>query len=167
MTGDIVGLICDNLMKLLPWRVVGEDQQGVRWTLGVAGNPRGHGWVWFMPLFQKVDIVDVTYAALSLGYQTFGDMTVCVEVSYRVDNAQWFLVFVSDGDHEGVIKTQGRSVVAAEYGRKSGGNLALRVLRKLKVALSPWGIKIFRCAVTERINTQNLRLLGNSSKEPE
>jgi len=161
MTSDIVGLVADNIMKLLPWRVIGEDQQGVRWTCGRAGVPKAHGWMWFVPIIQSISVVDTTYGTVDIGYQTFGDITLRGEALYRVYEASDFLIFVSDGDHEGVVSMLARSALAHEYRKNPDGLLEKRVLGRMSERLNLWGIKVFKFSITERLQTENVRLLGH------
>ncbi|MHC4469304.1 MAG: SPFH domain-containing protein [Planctomycetota bacterium] len=70
---NIIGTLLNNLVNLLPFRIIHDYEQAVRFTFGHAGptiRGKERGWCLFVPLFQRVIIVDATWGQVLFDAQT-------------------------------------------------------------------------------------------------
>ena len=101
--GNILGVIFENMAKMLPIRTVHDYQQGLRWTLGRAGTNLNPGWKFFIPLVQSVDIIDRTVSSIDLHPQvirTSDDKQIAVRsgLEYRILDARTYFLNLQDND---------------------------------------------------------------------
>lgn len=172
---NIIGTLLNNLANLLPFRIIHDYEQAVRFTFGHAGPTiRGlqRGWCMFVPLFQRVIIVDATWGQVLFDTQTIQTLDkVSLSVSgatiYRISDARSYLLSVFDTDAAAVLRAVGKGVIASVliehtyetiYNKKK--DVQDEILKRYRQEIDGWGVEISKVYMHDLIQTRNIRLHG-------
>jgi len=162
--GNILTTVLENLAKLLPVRIVKENEQAVRWTLGKAGPNLDAGWYLFVPLAQSIDIVNITIGPLELHEQLVGteDKQQCTIVSglvWKVNDARKYLIHIGDEDSARNLYIVARGVISEvirpkQYDllRTDQNRVERDITDRLRNKVKEWGMYIERVHISEYPN---------------
>ena len=176
--GNILGVVFENLAKLLPVRTVYDYQQGLRWTLGKAGKNLKPGWKFFIPLVQSVDVVDRTIGSIDLHPQvirTSDDKRCAIRsgLEYRIVNARDYFLNIQDNDAIPTVRIVARGCIATELSKNKyediwqkkdelEGTLTERLQQKVK----DWGIIAINIHIAEFSEVKSHRFFGINDRIP-
>jgi regulator of protease activity HflC (stomatin/prohibitin superfamily) len=173
--------IVENLARLLPFRIVHDYEQAVRFTLGHAGPTiRGleRGWCFFVPLIQRVETVDATWGQVLLDTQSFETMdkvslTVSGAIIYRVIDARCYLLSVFDTDATATLRAIVKGCISAVLSRQSYDNIMAGkknvenlVLADFRGEIEGWGLEVRRVHLHDLIRARSIRIHGFSQPPP-
>jgi len=188
--GTLVEWVGENLKALAPFRVIRDYQQGAKFTLGHAGGaahwirwrtkgdesqalPLVAGWHWFVPVFQDIEVVDVTPDAIDLKVQnvtTTDDIAVALSfnVEYVIADAVQFYLGIQDLEinFEAVARmvvsrrVRGKTWAEVYEGQKE---LEDEVKATLKRRAERYGVKVLDLGITDLGRTRVFRLLQSAS----
>ncbi|MEN8127831.1 MAG: SPFH domain-containing protein, partial [Planctomycetota bacterium] len=172
---NIIGTLLNNLVNLLPFRIIHDYEQAVRFTFGHAGPTiRGEerGWCLFVPLFQRVIIVDATWGQVLFDTQTIQTrdkvpLSVSGAAIYRVSDARSYLLSVFDTDAAAVLRAAAKGVIASIliaqtyeeiYHDKEA--IEKQIVERFRQEITGWGIEIGKVHLHDLIRTRNICLHG-------
>lgn len=180
---NIIGTLMNNLANLLPFRIIHDYEQAVRFTFGHAGPTiRGpqRGWCLFVPLFQRVIIVDATWGQVLFDTQTIQtrdkvSLSVSGATIYRVSDARSYLLSVFDTDAAAVLRAVAKGAIASvlientyETIYQDKEAIQDQILQRFRQEIDGWGVEISKVYLHDLIQTRNIRLHGLSRPlEPE
>ncbi len=172
---NIIGTLLNNLVNLLPFRIIHDYEQAVRFTFGHAGPTiRGtqRGWCLFVPLFQRVIIVDATWGQVLFDTQTIQTrdkipLSVSGATIYRISDARSYLLSVFDTDAAAVLRAVAKGVIASiliaqtyEDIYKDKEATEEQIVQRFRQEIDGWGIEISKVLLHDLIQTRNIRLHG-------
>ena len=172
---NIIGTLLNNLVNLLPFRIIHDYEQAVRFSFGHAGRTiRGvqSGWCLFVPLFQRVTIVDATWGQVLFDTQTIQTLdkvplSVSGAMIYRVSDARSYLLSVFDTDAAAVLRAVAKGVICSvlitytyEAIYKDKEAIEETILQRFREVIDGWGIEIRTIYLHDLIQTRNIRLHG-------
>lgn len=174
---NVVTTLLNNLANLLPFRIVHDYEQAVRFSFGHAGRTiRGekHGWCLFVPLFQRIQIVDATWGQVSFDSQSVETKdAVNVSVSgaaiYRVLDARNYLLSVFDTDATATLRAiakgcMGSVLITKTYSEAHTDkeNIEKEIAQKFRQEVKGWGLEIDKVHIHDFTRARNIRLHGLS-----
>lgn len=172
---NILVTIVENLARLLPFRIVHDYEQAVRFTLGHAGPTiRGpeKGWCLFIPLIQRIEIVDATWGQVLLDTQSFETLdkisvTVSGAIIYKVVDARSYLLSVFDTDATATLRAIAKGCISAvllqksyESIRANKKNVEDLILEELKNEIQGWGLEVRKIHLHDVIRARSIRIHG-------
>lgn len=174
MIGEtVVGWLSNNLLALLPFRVVRSYQRGVRFRLGRDIALLSPGWWWFFPVVESIEVVDVAPCVMNLPTQS---VTTCdgralsfsANIEYEIVNARKMYVRVQHLDTSLSASAMGflaETVRAQPWDALVAGQLALEgeLRRTITKQARRWGVRIRRVHLTDFVTTRALRLYGDNA----
>ena len=172
---NVIGTLLNNLVNLLPFRIIHDYEQAVRFTFGHAGptiRGKERGWCLFVPLFQRVIIVDATWGQVLLDAQTIQTqdkipLSVSGATIYRISDARSYLLSVFDTDAAAVLRAVAKGVIASVlmthtydeiYHDKEG--VQNQIVGLFRQEIDGWGVEISKVHLHDLIQTRNIRLHG-------
>ena len=170
--GNILGVMFENIAKLLPIRTVHDYQQGLRWTLGKAGKNLKTGWKFFIPLVQSIDIIDRTASSIDLHPQvirTSDDRQIAIQsgLEYRILDAKVYFMNLQDNDAIATVTIVARGHIATELSKYSYKDIWARkedieiaLTERLQEKLSGWGLDAQRIHIAEYPEVRSHRFFG-------
>ena len=180
---NIIGTLLNNLVNLLPFRIIHDYEQAVRFTFGHAGptiRGKERGWCLFVPLFQRVIIVDATWGQVLLDAQTIQTqdkipLSVSGATIYRISDARSYLLSVFDTDAAAVLRAVAKGVIASVLMAKAYNDIYRdkegiqeEIVDRFRKEIDGWGVEISKVHLHDLIQTRNIRLHGlNRPMEPE
>ena len=178
---NVVTTLLNNLANLLPFRIIHDYEQAVRFTFGHAG-PTIHGvkrgWCLFVPLFQKVQIIDATWGQVLLDSQsveTKDKMNISVSGAaiYRVKDARSYLLSVFDTDATATLRAIAKGGIASVIMKKTYNQIhkdkedtEKAIIEKFRQEVEGWGIEIHKVHIHDLAKARNIRLHGLSQAPP-
>ena len=146
---NIIGTLLNNLVNLLPFRIIHDYEQAVRFTFGHAGptiRGKERGWCLFVPLFQRVIIVDATWGQV-----------------------------LFDAHAAAVLRAVAKGVIASVLMAKTYDDIYRdkegvqeQIVDRFRQEIEGWGVEISKVHLHDLIQTRNIRLHGlNRPMEPE
>ncbi|MHC5001273.1 MAG: SPFH domain-containing protein [Planctomycetota bacterium] len=172
---NIIGTLLNNLVNLLPFRIIHDYEQAVRFTFGHAGptiRGKKRGWCLFVPLFQRVIIVDATWGQVLFDAQTIQTqdkipLSVSGATIYRISDARSYLLSVFDTDAAAVLRAVAKGVIASIlmsktyddiYSDKEG--IQEQIVDRFRQEIEGWGVEVSKVHLHDLIQTRNIRLHG-------
>jgi regulator of protease activity HflC (stomatin/prohibitin superfamily) len=145
-------------------------EAGVRITWGKWNKSISSGLFWYVPLFQRIDSMEVPTQITDLRGQSIrtkdGQSTVVSgAIQYSIKNIHKAIFNVRDVDK--CLETLALGVIL-EYIKKRTleecqdvEGLKKEILKGIKEAAQGWGLKIERIFITDLDKARNIRLIGN------
>ena len=180
---NIIGTLLNNLANLLPFRIIHDYEQAVRFTFGHAGPTiRGfeHGWCLFVPLFQRIIIVDATWGQVLFDTQTIQtrdkiSLSVSGATIYRISDARNYLLSVFDTDAAAVLRAVAKGAMASvlithtyEEVYRDKEAVQEQIMQRFCQEIDGWGVEVSKVYLHDLIQTRNIRLHGlTKTQEPE
>jgi regulator of protease activity HflC (stomatin/prohibitin superfamily) len=177
----IITTLLNNLANLLPFRIVHDYEQAVRFTFGHAGptiHGTKHGWCLFVPLFQRIQIVDATWGQVLFDSQSVEtkdkvNLSVSGAAIYKVRDARSYLLSVFDTDATATLRAIAKGCIASVLIGKTYGEIHAdkesterTVVEKFRDEVDGWGLEIYKVHIHDLIKTRNIRLHGLSQPPP-
>ncbi|MFC1636919.1 SPFH domain-containing protein [Planctomycetota bacterium] len=177
----IITTLMNNLANLLPFRIIHDYEQAVRFTFGHAG-PTIHGvkkgWCLFAPLFQRVQIVDATWGQVlfdSQSIETKDKMNISVSGAaiYKVRDARSYLLSVFDTDATATLRAIAKGCMASVLIEKAYHQIHAdkekaekAIVEKFRQEVEGWGLEIHKVHIHDLTKARNIRLHGLSQPPP-
>lgn len=174
---NVLVTLLNNLAKLLPFRIVHDYEQAVRFTFGHAGptiRGKDRGWCLFFPVVQRVESVDATWGQVLLGslsIETVDKVSLSVSgaIVYKVHDARDYLLSVFDNDSIATLRaiTKGcisQVMITETYGAilADTDRVQNRIAERLRQEVDGWGLTVRQVHLHDLIKTRNIRLHGLS-----
>ncbi len=170
-TASYIDAILENVARLLPVRIVHENEGAVRWTAGRAGPNLAKGIHWFCPFLQSIEVIDITVGSLNLGPQVVvtQDGVQCAIRSYlewRVADVRKLLVVLEVDEADTAVKSICEGVIAevvSEYPYKAlweTTKVRGKARRKIARKVAQWGVKAVKIHFAEYPRVRAWRLFG-------
>ena len=178
---NIITTLMNNLANLLPFRIIHDYEQAVRFTFGHAGPTiygNKKGWCLFVPLFQRVQIVDATWGQVLFDSQSVETKdTVNLSVSgaaiYKVINARNYLLSVFDTDATATLRAIAKGCIASVLIGKTYNEVHTNkesiervIVEKFRQEVEGWGLEIYKVHIHDLTKARNIRLHGLSQPPP-
>lgn len=172
---DIVGLLGDNLAKLVPVKIVRSYQQGVKFDNGCDVGLLGAGWHWYVPFRQSIEVVDVAEDIIDCEVQSLTtkpdehgnaeEVTLSFAITVKIADARKLFVGLQDwavNIERAARRYIHRRVRAWTYRELIDNQTALEAGLKdtLRGRFDKWGIDITDCGLTDLTSARNYRLYG-------
>ncbi|MEK6839444.1 MAG: SPFH domain-containing protein [Nanoarchaeota archaeon] len=171
--GSILPTILENLSKLLPVRMIDDNQQGIRRTWGKSCGPYEAGPLFFIPLVQSIESYGITDGPIDFGSQPLslaknGTITVKSGLIYRIHNAFLYAKELGDEDSAAAVCTVGRGIVAEklcvidtlEEIRTKKSKLEEEIARAINKRIETWGLTAREYYISELALTQHYSITG-------
>lgn len=171
--GSILPTILENLSKLLPVRMIDDNQQGIRRTWGKSYGPYEAGPRFFIPLVQSIEIYGTTDGPIDFGSQPLslaknGTITVKSGLIYRIENAFLYAKELGDEDGAAAVCTVGRGIVAEklcvienlEEIRRKKSELETVITLAINEKIQKWGLTARDYSISELAATQHYSITG-------
>ena len=147
-------------------------EAGLRFTFGKYIKDITNGWFWWIPLFQRIQWMDIQTQVIDLRSQsvrTSDGQSVIVSgaIQYSVKDVRKAILNVQNVDTAleklalGIILEFVKSKTVDECHDIEA--LKKEILRGIKEAAQGWGLKIERVFITDLDKTINIRLLTNGT----
>ena len=147
-------------------------EAGLRFTFGKYIKDITNGWFWWIPLFQRIQWMDIQTQVVDLRSQsvrTSDGQSVIVSgaIQYSVKDVRKAILNVQNVDTAleklalGIILEFVKSKTVDECHDIEA--LKKEILRGIKEAAQGWGLKIERVFITDLDKTINIRLLTNGT----
>jgi regulator of protease activity HflC (stomatin/prohibitin superfamily) len=147
-------------------------EAGLRFTFGKHIKDITNGWFWWIPLFQRIQWMDIQTQVVDLRSQsvrTSDGQSVIVSgaIQYSVKDVRKAILNVQNVDTAleklalGIILEFVKSKTVDECHDIEA--LKKEILRGIKEAAQGWGLKIERVFITDLDKTINIRLLTNGT----
>jgi regulator of protease activity HflC (stomatin/prohibitin superfamily) len=174
---NIVTTLLNNLANLLPFRIIHDYEQAVRFTFGHAGptiQGTKRGWCLFVPLVQRVQIVDVTWGQVLFDSQSVEtkdkvSLSVSGAAIYKVRDAQSYLLSVFDTDAAATLRAIAKGCIASVLiGRTydeihaDKESIERTIVEKFSQEVEGWGLDIHKVHIHDLTKARNIRLHGLS-----
>lgn len=172
---NIITTLLNNLANLLPFRIIHDYEQAVRFTFGHAG-PTIHGtkrgWCLFVPLFQRIQIVDATWGQVLFDSQSIEtkdkeNLSVSGAAIYKVSDARSYLLSVFDTDATATLRAIAKGCIASVLISKSYGEIHAdkectenAVVEKFRQEVDGWGLEIHKVHIHDLTKARNIRIHG-------
>jgi regulator of protease activity HflC (stomatin/prohibitin superfamily) len=169
--------LLNNLKSLLPFRIIHDYEQAVRFSFGHAG-PTIHGtkcgWCLFVPLVQTIQIVDATWGQVSFDTQSIEtndniQLSVSGATVYKVSDARSYLLSVFDTDAAATLRAIGKGCISSVLLEKTYNEVCANkestegeIAERLRRELDRWGLNIHKVHLHDIVRTKNIRLHGLS-----
>lgn len=172
---NIITTLLNNLANLLPFRIIHDYEQAVRFTFGHAGPTifgTKQGWCLFMPLFQRVQIVDATWGQVLFDSQSVEtkdkvNLSVSGAAIYRVSDARNYLLSVFDTDATATLRAIAKGGIASVLIEKTFEEIHTdkesterAVVEKFRQEVDGWGLEIHKVHIHDLTKARNIRLHG-------
>ena len=172
---DFVGIIGDNLSKLVPVKIVRSYQQGVKFNDGMDVESLGAGWHWYWPFKQAIEVVDVAEDVLDCEVQSLTtkpdadgntqEVTLSFVITFKVTDARKLFVGLQDYAenieraarryiHRRVRGWTYRELIEKQTELESG------VRETLTKRFEKWGVEITDAGLTDLTSARNYRVYG-------
>jgi len=147
-------------------------EAGLRFTFGKRIKTVTNGWFWYVPLFQRIQWMDIQTQVVDLRSQsvrTSNGQSVIVSgaIQYSVKDVRKAILNVQNVDT--ALEKLALGVILEFVNNKTLSEchdieaLKREILRGIKEAAQGWGLKIERVYITDLDKTFNLRLLTNGT----
>lgn len=174
MNSTIVDIILQNLMELMPFRIIMSYQFGVRWTFGKKPTRLDAGFHWCLPLRHSVDIVNQTEEVLNLPTQsvtTKDGKIVCFSCNVGVRVVDPVAYYCEVQDFNLSVNALAMTHLAARVRELDYAEAAhdLRSLEKslrntLETRLKKWGAEITSVGFTDFVLARQFRLFQDTGR---
>ncbi|MHC4559042.1 MAG: SPFH domain-containing protein [Planctomycetota bacterium] len=156
---NIVTTLLNNLANLLPFRIIHDYEQAVRFTFGHQ-------------------IVDVTWGQVLFDSQSVETKdTVNLSVSgaaiYKVINARNYLLSVFDTDATATLRAIAKGCIASVLIGKTYNeihtdkeSIERAIVEKFRQEVEGWGLEIYKVHIHDLTKARNIRLHGLSQPPP-
>jgi Membrane protease subunits, stomatin/prohibitin homologs len=172
---DIVGLIGDNLGKLVPVKIVRSYQQGVKFSDGRDIALLGPGWHWYWPFKQAIEVIDVVEDVIDCEVQSLTtkpddngvaeEVTLSFVITLRIADARKLFVGLQDWAqnieraarryiHRRVRSWTYRQLIDKQTELEAG------VKDTLSTRFEKWGVEITDVGLTDLTSARNYRVYG-------
>jgi regulator of protease activity HflC (stomatin/prohibitin superfamily) len=181
----LVNFVKDNLLALVPMRVVKSFERGVRFRKGIPAHrlwlkPNAEvpgevppGIRWFLPFFESIEVDDVVPAVIDLPMQSVTSLdkqpiTFSVNITYEVTDIVAKYTQVSDFDASliGAAKIHLAQKVrdwTVEELLKNQRDLEKSLKDTLTTKVKKWGVKITDVGITDLVVVRTYRLLNEQT----
>lgn len=172
MDTSIVEIILQNLMELMPFRIIMSYQKGVRWTMGQNPKELAPGFHWCLPLRHSVEIVSCAEEFQNLPTQsvtTQDGKQICfsANIGYRITDAVAYFCEVQDFDK--AVSALAMTHLAERVREKDYAWLVAnqrdleRSLRgTLETRLKVWGAEVTKVGFTDYVQARQFRLFQDA-----
>jgi len=170
-----VDFLASNLREVIPLKTIFPYQKGVRFTFGHTGAELDEGMHWYVPFFQRIEIVDSAPQVINLPTQSLetkegnGKQKVPIAVSttieYEVTSARDYWTKVQQAEDSLANMAMGEIahvVSSTGYEDLDIGRLEGRVLESIKDRAKDWGLKVNRVYFTDTVKHRAIRLLSDT-----
>lgn len=178
---NVITTLLNNLANLLPFRIVHDYEQAVRFTFGHAG-PTIHGtkrgWCLFLPLFQRIQLVDATWGQIRFDTQSVEtrdkvNLSVSGAAIYKVRDARSYLLSVFDTDATATLRAIAKGCISSVLIKKSYEEIHVdkestekAIVEKFRQEVESWGLEIHKVHLHDLIKARNIHLHGLSQPPP-
>ena len=174
--------LLDNFAKILPFRIVHDYEQGVRFTFGHASKTihgMKKGWWLFIPIIQRIEITDITWGQVLLDTQSIAtsdnvNISVSGSLVYRVSDARSYLLSVYDSDAPATLRAIAKGCVASvimkstyEDIHNNKENIEMLIVEKLRQEVMDWGLNVHKLHLHDIVKAKNIHLHGLSQPPEE
>jgi regulator of protease activity HflC (stomatin/prohibitin superfamily) len=172
---NFVTTLLNNLANLLPFRIIHDYEQAVRFTFGHAGptiQGMKHGFCLFFPLFQRIQIIDATWGQVKFDSQSVEtkdkvNLSVSGAAIYKVVDARSYLLSVFDTDATATLRAIAKGCIASvllgrNYMeiREDKESTEKAVVEKFRKEVEGWGLEIHKVHIHDLTKARNIRLHG-------
>lgn len=172
---NIITTLLNNLANLLPFRIIHDYEQAVRFTFGHAGptiHGTKNGWCLFMPLIQRIQIVDATWGQVLFDSQSVEtkdkvNLSVSGAAIYKVKDARCYLLSVFDTDATATLRAIAKGCIASvligkTYSEIHGDKESMErvAAEKFRNEVEGWGLEIHKVHIHDLTKARNIRLHG-------
>lgn len=172
---DVVGIISENLSKLIPVKIVRSYQQGVKFSDGVDVALLSAGWHWYWPFKQAIEVVDVAEDVIDCQVQSLTtkldeggraeEVTLSFVITFKVADARKLFVGLQDYAvnieraarryiHRRVRAWTYRELIDKQTDLESG------LKDTLTKRFEKWGVEITDVGLTDLTSARNYRVYG-------
>lgn len=171
IVGDSILSVFEAILKILPFRMIHEYEQGIRWTFGHPGKVSHGGILWFVPLFQRIDIIDITVGAISLTSTPVitndkKSISIIGGIEYQVIDGRRLLLCLGDNDIDEIVGVLAKSSIEHFINEYNLENLRNNIssfeddlTELLNDEVQEYGINVIMFHITGLTETININLL--------
>jgi regulator of protease activity HflC (stomatin/prohibitin superfamily) len=175
---DIVGIVSENLGKLVPVKIVHSYEQGVKFSDGLDVALLGPGWHWYWPFKQRIEILSVAEDIIDCEVQSLTtkpdangnaeEVTISFVLTVKVADARKLYVGLQDWAvnieraarryiHRRVRSWTYRELIDKQTDLEAG------LKETLTKRFEKWGVEISDVGMTDLTSARNYRVYGVGS----
>lgn len=173
MDGTLLEAVFNNVLQLLPCRIVHSYEHGVKFRFGqdIAELPAGLHWFW--PFVESIEVLNVAPEVRNLVTQTVTtkdghSVTLSANVCYCIVDAR--LAFTKIQDFDNSMEAYAMVHLARSVSRltmlqlkRERAQVERNLARALSKRVKPWGARIQWVGLTDLTEAKAFRLFGDPS----
>ncbi len=171
MNTTIIEALFNNILVLLPLRIVHAYERGVKFRFGRDVAELAPGVHWFWPFFESVESVNIAPETRNLPTQSVVSkdgkaVSFSCNICYRIVDARRMYVSVQDFDH--ALEAYAMVHMAAGIGQRTIAavkrereEIETELAESLTAKVSEWGAAIEWVGLTDLVEARAYRLFGD------
>ena len=174
MNNSLVDVVLQNVMEIMPFRIIMSYERGVRWRLGVNPKALDPGFHWCLPLLHTIEVININEEFHDLPVQTVTtsdgrEITFSANVGYRIVDPVLYWEAVNQFDESIAAKAMvhlSERVRECEYQWliKNQKELEKSLRGTLETRLKRWGATVTEVGFTEFVHVTALRIFKEIEK---
>lgn len=157
---SLIENIAINLMDMLPFAIVRENEGGVFLRCGKYKRTLDPGMYWTWPFIDEVQVLDITTQVINLPNQSVGKMAISGAIEYFVENPRKALLEVQNFD----VSLQNLAMAAiADCITKNQDSLAEDVYDLLDKRVDKYGLAITNFWITDLAEHKVYRIMSHDT----
>lgn len=163
MFARLIDILVQIWTRLLPFVIVDAFEAGVVLRLGTYSRSIGPGFHWMWPLAERAMKTNTVPYLHDLPAQSVGEVVFRAVVTYRVVDAQKFLLGVEDG--RSALEDAALGVLARHASADKDAALKA-ALTETRRRVKHWGIEVERIAFADYTKAATFRVMGIAGGTP-
>lgn len=173
MNSTLLEAVFNNVLQLLPCRIVHSFERGVLFHMGTDVRALEPGLHWFIPFVQSIEVVNVAPETRNLVTQTVTtkdghSVTFSANVCYRIVDAR--VMYTAVQDFDGSMEAYAMVHLARAISRltlaqlkRNRAQIERQFARALSRRVKAWGARIEYVGLTDLTEARAFRLFGDPS----
>lgn len=172
MTWNLVDLIANNLLALLPLKIIHSFERGVKFHLGTDVAELGPGIHLFIPFFQSIEVIHVVPEVVNLPTQSLTTVdghhiSFSANIEFEVHDAR--AMFVGVQDFQSSLMNMAMNHLAYRVRewtwqelREGQRELERSMKDTLTTRVKKWGVTVLSVGITDLVEAQTYRIFGET-----
>ena len=172
MTWNLVDLISNNILALLPLRIIHSFERGVKFRLGRDIAELQPGLHFFWPYFEDIEVINVVPEVINLPTQSLTTLdghhiSFSANIEFEVHDAR--AMFCGVQDFQNSLMNMAMNHLAYRVRdwtwqelREGQRELERSIKDTLTTRVKKWGVTVLSVGITDLVETQTYRIFGES-----
>lgn len=176
MLNDLLASFYGFAIQFIPFRVVQENQWGLRWSFGRLQKIVRGRMLWGIPFFQPLEILDATWGALFPPTQCLSTadnraIAVRIGLEWKIQDAKKFVLLIGENDSDDVIAVIIQSLVANVISNSVLPDIITKqkptetkITNQIAKVMEEYGILVKRAHIVECVPVFPIKVFTNETK---